>query len=83
MTLEQLYPEFARSSQLALGRHGDYFLEVLRGAIATFVETQQGTDKVDMVARITLSAFLGERFLFSSQRMEGFCLSLIYREVGL
>ena len=81
--LKQLYPELAGGGQLALGRDGDHFLEVLRGAISTFVEPQQGTHKVDMVAGIVLGTFRGERLLFFRQHMKGFCLFRLHREVGL
>ena len=58
-----------------LGATGDHFLEVLRGALSTFIQPQQGARKVDMVAGIVLSTFRGERLLFFRQRMEGFCIS--------
>ncbi len=58
MVFEQLYPEFAGRGQLALGRDGDHFLEVLRGGVSTFVQSQQCTRKVHMIAGIVLSTFL-------------------------
>ena len=57
-----------------LGATAITFLEVLRGSISTFVQSQQGTRKVHMIAGIVLSTFLEERLLLFRQRMEGFCL---------
>jgi hypothetical protein len=60
MPFNQLYPKLTGGSQWTLGCNGDHFLEVLRSTIATFIEPYQGARIVDLLAGITLGAFLGE-----------------------